>query len=365
MDPFTFQLRISDFCLDLLPIDRNLLESNPTLLREAVTEFFSKRFEALGGEARIVATDQEVSVAWTPVSTKDTDALVLQLVELLKAGAYDTAEPFLAALARRCPDNFATHFNYGMMLSNKGELQGAIEHLRKATELSPDEADAWSALGVAYHRRGDTGEARKALEESCRLDPENGHSLRNLGGLIAKSSPEDALKYLRKAALLLPEDQATQYDYGLCLFNAGKYQEADPVLTAAMALAPYTKIAETCRELSTEIAHRSMRSQTDGSIRMDVVCYCMAAMEKIKEVGLERFRPIVVEIVLLGRNGLDINNPVPKYRLKSLPGDFCGMQLVSFMYVGCKRLTPEADPRIDLSREYEMAKEMFEQKEKK
>jgi hypothetical protein len=48
------------------------------------------------------------------------------------------------------------------------------------------------------------------------------------------------------------------------------------------------------------------------------------------------------------------------YTLRSLPGKFSGMHLVSMMYVGFKIIAPEQDAGIDLSREYDEAKKLFE-----
>jgi hypothetical protein len=67
-----------------------------------------------------------------------------------------------------------------------------------------------------------------------------------------------------------------------------------------------------------------------------------------------------MEIAMLGRSGLDINNPAQKYTLRSLPGKFSGMRLLSMMYVGFKIIAPEQDAGIDLSREYAEAKKLFE-----
>jgi len=70
-------------------------------------------------------------------------------------------------------------------------------------------------------------------------------------------------------------------------------------------------------------------------------------------------RAITLEIAMLGRQGLDINDPNPKYRLKSLPGTFSGLHLVSLMYVGMKRIAPTANPSIDLSAVYAMAEKVY------
>lgn len=54
-----------------------------------------------------------------------------------------------------------------------------------------------------------------------------------------------------------------------------------------------------------------------------------------------------------------MNDPTPKYTLKTLQGQFSGLQLVSYLYVGMKKLAPDADPGIDLAREYAQALELM------
>lgn len=62
-----------------------------------------------------------------------------------------------------------------------------------------------------------------------------------------------------------------------------------------------------------------------------------------------------MEIVLLGQKGLPINNPDIRYSLKTKPGDFSGLQLVSLMHVGIKSLDQNAETGTGLDREYELA----------
>jgi hypothetical protein len=56
-----------------------------------------------------------------------------------------------------------------------------------------------------------------------------------------------------------------------------------------------------------------------------------------------------------GQQGLEINDPSKQYTLHSLEGVFSGLQLVSYMFVGFKRIAPGMDVGIGLSEEYEMA----------
>ena len=68
---------------------------------------------------------------------------------------------------------------------------------------------------------------------------------------------------------------------------------------------------------------------------------------------------IASEIALLGRGGLDINNPEKKYQLKSLDGDFTGLHLLCYMYVGFRILDETLDVGADLSSEYQAALRLF------
>jgi hypothetical protein len=65
---------------------------------------------------------------------------------------------------------------------------------------------------------------------------------------------------------------------------------------------------------------------------------------------------------MLGRSGLDIHNSEKKYQLQSLPGEYSGMQLLSYMYVAFQMLDPTVDVGADLSAEYEEAVSMFEER---
>jgi hypothetical protein len=45
--------------------------------------------------------------------------------------------------------------------------------------------------------------------------------------------------------------------------------------------------------------------------------------------------PVAYEIAILGRNGLDINDPAEKYTLKTMPGTFSGLN-PTFADTTCK-----------------------------
>ena len=86
--------------------------------------------------------------------------------------------------------------------------------------------------------------------------------------------------------------------------------------------------------------------------------YITSAIDTFAKLDVAKRQQITLEIALKRQTGLNMNDAEPKYTLKSLPGQFSGMHLISIMYVGMKELDPDMDPGVDLSAEYEAAKLM-------
>jgi hypothetical protein len=78
----------------------------------------------------------------------------------------------------------------------------------------------------------------------------------------------------------------------------------------------------------------------------------------------DEVKKISYEIAMVGRTGLSLNDPTPKYHLKSMEGDFSGLHLACFMYVGFKQLKPDYDLGLDLAKEYAAAKVLHDAKGK-
>jgi tetratricopeptide (TPR) repeat protein len=357
MEPLSFEFAISEFDLDLLPIDAALLRADRALLEKAVVDYLSGRFKPLGGRANIAIKDDQVAVTWLPSSLADHEKLFDYTINLLEQGAYKQAEPILRALLKHGNDNGQIALNLGMMLSDQQRLDEAIELLRVATSKMPDSANAWNALGVAYQRQSKPELAVEALQKSHDLSPDNPCTLRNLGALLSESAPEVALGYLRRAAELLPKDQASLYGFALALLRTADTKAADETLKKAIDLAPFTQLAEHCRKERTRIAQVGMRER-GGKVRMDVVMYILSALQLFEKVGKQKTGTITFEIALLGRGGLDINDSTQKYSLKSLQGKFSGLHLLALMYTGLKEVAPYQDPGVDFSKEYAQATKM-------
>ena len=62
---------------------------------------------------------------------------------------------------------------------------------------------------------------------------------------------------------------------------------------------------------------------------------------------------------MLGPKGLSVADPSGKYTLRSLPGNFSGLQLLCIEYVGFKIIDPSVDIGFDIAAEYEEARRLY------
>lgn len=102
-----------------------------------------------------------------------------------------------------------------------------------------------------------------------------------------------------------------------------------------------------------------MRGAVGGGVRPDAVMYCLGALEKCRDMAPDEVQKIAFEIAALGTKGINPNDPGRKYRLRTLPGEFTGLQLLCYMYVTWKQIKPELDMGFDLSKEYAAARGML------
>ena len=107
------------------------------------------------------------------------------------------------------------------------------------------------------------------------------------------------------------------------------------------------------------MATSTFRDGMPGGLRMDAVMYLLDALTTFRGMDKKAVERVTYEIGMLGRTGIDVNDPTRRYTLKSLPGERSGLELVCILYAGMKSIAPEADAGFDLATEYEAAVSML------
>jgi Tfp pilus assembly protein PilF len=321
--------------------------------RDGVGQHIRDLFSKLGGLIETLKTSQdEIRVVWVQENENTLDAIV----DMLTHGQYGQAILCMELLLSDDQDNNDLLYNLGMAYSDIGALDRATIHLNKLLKNEPDHVNGRIALGVAYTRQGNTGDAIKELQRAVMEDPANPWAQRNLGGALAKTGQmEKAVIHLKNAAELNPSDQLAWYGYAQVLELNGDEAQAEVIYKRSIDIDEFSDAAELAREALTKLAQRSFHSALPGIERPDAVMYCLGALERFEKMTLQEMQTIGFEIAMLGRGGLDVNDSTQKYKLKSLPGNFSGLHLVSIMYVAFKKFAPDQDVGFDLSVEYRRA----------
>jgi Flp pilus assembly protein TadD len=352
-----FTLAVDDFDLSLLPPEAQ--QRGTAAFREAVKNYLRSEFNRLGGWSSVEIDNHLIEVSWTP-DRKPPDPLA-QIVEKLNHGEYAGAITLLRLFLSDRPNDANLLYNLGMALSDTGQLEDAVRHLRRTISLAADFVNARIALGVALQRQGKNAEAISALTEAVARDPKNPLAHRNLAACLAKAGrTEEAETHFREAASGDANDQQAMFGLAECLSLLGRHTEAHEAYKKAIAINEYGKIAELAQEALRKMAEETFKDRAVGGLRPDAVMYCLSAMEKFSKMPQEEVKRIAFEIALKGRTGLNTNDPGPRYQLQSLPGDFSGLNLVCLMYVAFKSFAPETDVGFDLSKEYAAAQALHE-----
>lgn len=145
---------------------------------------------------------------------------------------------------------------YGRWLVNAGRHEEAIAYLRLATEATPDEKEAWQALGQALAASGEREEAQEALarfqelsqaegsetaqvnrERLQREDP-TASEMRRARELLGQERPEEALEVLRAERRLDSDDPRPWLLESRVLLVLDRTEEALEAAEQAIGLAP-------------------------------------------------------------------------------------------------------------------------------
>ncbi len=110
----------------------------------------------------------------SPAESKDKidwDKRLAKGYKSLEIGDYDKAMQFFQTEIDHHPESGAARTGMGMAFKRKGKTGEAVAAIRRATEVEPDYADAYYELGSLLESNKDFGEAEKCFEKYLQLAP--------------------------------------------------------------------------------------------------------------------------------------------------------------------------------------------------
>ena len=154
-----------------------------------------------------------------------------------EAGRLGEAEGLYRSILSGAPrDPDALHL-LGVLLTQRGEYQGAEEHIQAALDVERDSALFQSSLAQAFFRSGKLAEASKMLERVVAQQPDSHQAFSDLGAVYQESGVLDrAIEAYRRSIELNPGLAVVHFNLGTALKQRGSTADAIPCVRKAVAM---------------------------------------------------------------------------------------------------------------------------------
>ena len=90
--------------------------------------------------------------------------------------------------------------------------------------------------------------------------------------------------------------------------------------------------------------------------------YCLDALNKFNTMSPQDIGGVAIETATLGQSGLEVNNPDKLYQLRTIPGNYSGLNVVCILHTAVQKVSPGNDSGFDIQAEYDEALKLFNNK---
>lgn len=127
----------------------------------------------------------------------------------------------------------------------KNDLDTAMRRFNQAWTLDSSRFESYWGFGVLHGMKGETRASVTMLEKALKIAPKSARVMSNLGisyRIMADKEPKNAASWNKKSQEIFekahkidPKDNNLALNYGLSLYDAGKVDQAKPLLKQARA----------------------------------------------------------------------------------------------------------------------------------
>jgi len=124
-------------------------------------------------------------------------------IEAKKSGYYSVALRCFEKALEINPNDDQSHYNIGLLYSNKGKTKEAISHYKQAIAINPGNADFHYNLGYTYFKKKMFKESISEYKEAITIAPDHTDAHRNLGySYLKKGKDTAAAEHFYRAGVL-------------------------------------------------------------------------------------------------------------------------------------------------------------------
>ena len=327
-----FVLPLNRFDLGLLP--EVARDTASPAFREAVDDYFRRRFREMGVNGAVQLTGDTLTVGWV---APDFDP-VTAAIALCQRGQVRDAVQILELARSRQPDSPDLLLNLGIGLNELGEGHRAVTILEHLLDLEPDHVRGLVALGVAVGRLGEDDAALDRFTRAVVLAPADPWTQSNLGGMLLRvGRPAEARPHLEAAVQLAPEDPRGWLLLGESCLESGDEAAARTALGRARTLDPHGVVRDRAEALLNRLASGRFPRNLDGSL------------------SPADARNLTLKAALLGQYGLRLTDSAKAHRLEGIPEPLTALQVACLIHAGLQMAAPGTASGFPLDREHQLA----------
>lgn len=172
------------------------------------------------------------------------DALHLKGLIASQSGNYESAIEFICKAIKIMPDFQEFHNNLALIHLEHGNIHESIKCSNNAIKINPNIATPHFNIGNTFFRLAKYDEAVTSYKNALRLDPSNDAAAYNLGNVYKELDDLGNAKiYYEKTIAIAPGHGDAHINLGIALHDLGFYEESLVICNQAVSLVPDSPIA--------------------------------------------------------------------------------------------------------------------------
>ncbi|MBI5558348.1 MAG: tetratricopeptide repeat protein [Deltaproteobacteria bacterium] len=156
-----------------------------------------------------------------------------------QAGQPQQAETIYQQILAKDPDNAQAYSMLGILAGQAGDMERAIQLTQKAIRIAPVTANFHYNLGIMFKQGGQFAEAIASYRKAVALQPDFDNALYNLGNVLQGDGQSDeAIACYRQVVAIRPGHAEACNNLGILLKEAGRFAEANSCYRQAISISP-------------------------------------------------------------------------------------------------------------------------------
>ena len=241
-------------------------------------------------------------------------------LQLARRGLYPESASIFEDLSKQDPDSAALRYNLALAQYLSGRYREAIGTLEPVRFRRPS-SDAMNLLAEAYEKAGETQKAIDTLRKAIEIDPENENNYLDLSNLCADHNAfEQGMQVVKTGLKYKPASARLNFQAGLLLVLSGNYSQAQAKFERAAALEPRNDLPQAAIDLATIQQSRlgdaiaDLRRQLTQKPRSGMLWYLLGTA--LNRTGAADGSPEQQEAISAFRKSLELDSKLPWPRLE-------------------------------------------------